>query len=110
MLEKLKRAKKQFKNFLALAKGYGQSKTIKVWSSIDEIRNLIPRYAYPTTEYLMHLNFKELSVFEYGSGNSTLWWAQKAKSIISVENDKDLTHDTQLKSKCGLVHFSEGVS
>jgi len=28
------------------------------------------------------------SVFEYGSGGSTLWFAKKAQSVISVEHDK----------------------
>ena len=107
MSEKLKRAKKQFNNFLALTKGYGQWKTIKRWSTIDENGNPIPWYAYPKTEYLTHLNFKEFSVFKYGSGNFTLWRVQKAKSIISVKNVKDLTVNSQLKLKYGFVHITE---
>lgn len=29
-----------------------------------------------------------MKIFEYGSGNSTLWWSEKVDSIISVEHDK----------------------
>lgn len=30
-----------------------------------------------------------MSVFEYGCGESTLWWSSRVKEVISVEHDKD---------------------
>jgi hypothetical protein len=88
-LEHLQRARKQIGNFGILACDYGQWLTIRSWSSVDKVGNPIPWYTYPATEYLLHLDFSRLAVFEYGSGNSTLWWAKRAKSVFSVEDDKD---------------------
>lgn len=86
-LEFIQRLRKELKNFRSLAQRYGQWTSIKDWKSVDETGGPMPWYTYPATEYLSHLNLKEFSVFEYGSGNSTLWWAKKAKSVISVEDD-----------------------
>ena len=30
-----------------------------------------------------------MTVFEYGSGNSTLWWSEKVSSLTSCEHDLD---------------------
>lgn len=88
VLERLKRTRKQIENFRALACDYGQWSTIRSWNSVDKFGDPVPWYTYPATEYLSHLDFSRLAVFEYGSGNSTLWWAKRAKSVFSVEDDK----------------------
>ncbi len=81
--------KKQLMNFSILASKYGQYKTIKNWDCADASGNKIPWYTYPAIEYLNNINFSEKSVFEYGSGNSSIYWSNKAKDVISVEHDKD---------------------
>jgi hypothetical protein len=30
-----------------------------------------------------------MDVFEYGSGNSTFWWAARAKSVVSCEHSRE---------------------
>ena len=55
---------------------------------LDTDRKPIPWYTYPATEYLEQLDFSDASVFEYGSGNSTLFWAARAKHVVSVEDDR----------------------
>lgn len=57
-------------------------------NSVDESVEPTPWYTYPATEFLSHLNFSQLKVFEYGSGNSTLWWSKRAKQVTSVEIDE----------------------
>jgi hypothetical protein len=79
---------KQIYNFKLLAKDYGQWRTIRNWNSVDGGGKPTPWYTYPTTEFLSHLNLSQLKVFEYGSGNSTLWWSARAKQVTSVENDE----------------------
>jgi hypothetical protein len=37
---------------------------------------------------LSHLDLSSFKVFEYGSGNSTLWWAERSKQVTSVEDDE----------------------
>ena len=48
----------------------------------------IPWYTYPAIEQLSRWNFAGSTVFEYGCGNSTRWWAKRAKSVVSVENSR----------------------
>lgn len=49
--------------------------------------NPIPWYTYSCLEYISQFDFIDCNVFEYGSGNSTLFWSKRAKSIQSVEHD-----------------------
>ena len=57
--------------------------------SIDKEGNPIPWCTYPFIKFIEPKLNKDFSVFEYGSGNSTIWYAQRVKEIISVENDED---------------------
>jgi hypothetical protein len=78
---------KQFRNFSILASKYGQYKTIKNNKPIDKNNEEIPWYTYPAIEYLNHLDFSEKSIFEWGSGYSSVYWARNAKEVISIESD-----------------------
>lgn len=49
----------------------------------------IPWYTYPAIEYLSSVDFREKTVFEYGSGNSSAFWAQRCRQIVSVEDNKE---------------------
>ncbi|MBE9223250.1 glycosyltransferase [Cyanobacterium stanieri LEGE 03274] len=48
----------------------------------------IPWYTYPAIEFLEDKIKPDSIVFEFGGGNSTLWWASKAKQVISIESDQ----------------------
>ncbi|MCA1990568.1 MAG: class I SAM-dependent methyltransferase [Coleofasciculus sp. S288] len=47
----------------------------------------VPWYTYPAIEFLENKISKNFRVFEFGSGNSTLWFAERALEVVSVEND-----------------------
>lgn len=49
----------------------------------------IPWYTYPAIHALADLVDKNTKVFEYGCGNSSLWWAKKAGAVVSVEHDRE---------------------
>jgi hypothetical protein len=87
----------QIKSFIILFKIYGQFKSIKEKSSIDRNRNEIPWYTYPCIEYLNNIDFYSKSVFEFGSGNSSIYWLKNAKSLKSIESNKDWYY--KLKNK-----------
>src|SRR5437868_5283396 len=48
-----------------------------------------PYYTDRSIQFLEeHLKgVKGLSVFEYGSGYSTLWWAKRARAVVACEHD-----------------------
>lgn len=47
----------------------------------------IPWYTYPAIEFIRALQLSECRIFEYGSGNSSAFWASRAKQVVAVEND-----------------------
>lgn len=78
----------QVKNFKILAFGYGQFKSIKKDLPVNSKGEEIPWYTYPAIEFLSQLDFSDKSVFEYGLGNSSIFWAKRAKNVISIEDNK----------------------
>lgn len=71
---------KIWRNFKTLGFEYGQLRTMEKWECVDKDGNSIPWFTYPAIEYLSHLDLSGCSVFEYGSGFSTLFWLQRVKS------------------------------
>jgi precorrin-6B methylase 2 len=67
----------------------GWFRSFKEESSEDAAGNPIPWLTYPAIEFIQRRINKEMSVFEYGCGGSTLWWASRVKEVISIEHDKD---------------------
>lgn len=66
----------------------GWFRSFREQASVDANGNPIPWLTYPAIEFLDKRINNNMSVFEYGCGNSTLWWASKVNEIISVEHDK----------------------
>lgn len=81
--------KKTIQNFFILAFDYGQYNTIKYSNCVDKYNNKIPWYTYPAIEYFNNLDFSSKKIFEYGSGNSSSYWSEKALKVLSIEHDKD---------------------
>lgn len=62
-----------------------------------------PWYTYPFLDYITLLDFSRADVFEYGSGYSTLYWGRVAKSVVSVESDREwFTKITELLQSSGI--------
>lgn len=55
--------------------------------SVDIDSGPLPWYTYAAIDFLETKIHRGLSVFEYGCGNSTLWWASKVKEVFSVEDN-----------------------
>lgn len=84
-------------NYKILSRDYGHYQSAKDWQSIDKKGQPIPWYSYPMVEYLKQLDFSQKTVFEYGSGNSTLFWANRSKRVVAIEDD--LAWYNQIKDK-----------
>ena len=48
----------------------------------------LPWYTYPAIEFIKQLDLSEKVIFEYGSGNSTLFLSRLSKKVISIEGNK----------------------
>lgn len=76
-------------------------------SAVDLDGQPIPWITYPSLTFLEGRVKKEFVVFEYGSGNSTLWWAQRSSAVISCEHDAEWYKQvlTRIPSNVDLNHI-----
>jgi hypothetical protein len=75
--------------------------------SIDRDGNKMPWFTYPCLEYLRQLDLSAKNVFEWGSGNSTLFWADKCNDVTSVENDQTYYQKVKSCSRSNVSLFLE---
>jgi hypothetical protein len=55
--------------------------------ALDTRGKPLPWYTYPAIDFLSGVDFSGQSVLEFGAGQSTLWWAERAARVFSVEQD-----------------------
>lgn len=79
---------KSFINYRILSRQFGQYQTMQKWACLDAQGNAIPWYTYPAIEYIKQIDFSQKLVFEYGSGNSSAFWAKRCKNLVAVEDDE----------------------
>ena len=70
-------------------KKIGWIDSFRLKKPIDANKQPFPWYTYPAIEYIKQLDFSDKEVFEYGSGNSTIFWSKLAKKVVSIENRKE---------------------
>ncbi len=66
----------------------GWFRSFKTKQSVDANGEPLPWCTYPFIEFIEHRLTKQMNVFEYGSGNSTRWYAARVGNIKAVEHDK----------------------
>ncbi|MGB7293175.1 MAG: hypothetical protein WBD99_13460 [Thermodesulfobacteriota bacterium] len=49
----------------------------------------IPWYTYPCIDFLKYRSYEDKYVLEFGGGQSTIWWAKRAKKVITLEGDRE---------------------
>lgn len=77
---------------------YGHFLTVKSRKVVDNNGSYLPWFSYPAIDYLKQLDFTEKDIYEYGVGYGSYFWASRARSITSVEKEKDW-YSTMLKEK-----------
>lgn len=56
---------------------------------VDRDGNCLPWYSYSMVTFLSDRVGPDMRVFEYGSGYSTLWWAERVSHVTSCEHDRE---------------------
>ena len=56
---------------------------------VDKNNSPIPWITYPAISFLSERLNQDLLIFEYGSGNSTLYYSKIVKKVIAVEHNKE---------------------
>ena len=68
-------------------KDFGFVRTVEEKVCLDRDGNPIPWYTYPAIEYLSQFDYQDKTIFEFGCGYSSLFWARRAKKVISIEDN-----------------------
>lgn len=68
---------------------HGYLRSLVEQQCVDAQGMPIPWYTYPAIEQLSKWDFSKCDVLEYGSGNSTLWWAERARTVTSIESSPE---------------------
>jgi len=67
----------------------GWFRSFREKTPVDADGNALPWITYPAIAFLAGRLHGGMSVFEYGCGASTLWWAQRVKDVTSVEHERE---------------------
>lgn len=70
-----------------LEKEFALKKSMIEEACVDKNGEPIPWYTYPAIEYIKQIDISDKRIFEFGSGNSSLFWASLAKEVVSIEED-----------------------
>ena len=66
----------------------GWYRSVGTETSVDADGAPLAWYTYGAIEFLEPRVRKDMDVFEYGCGNSTLWWASRVNRVWAVEHDE----------------------
>jgi len=77
---------------------------------VDGDSEPIPWYSYPFIDFLEPRLDKQFRVFEYGSGNSTRWFASRVSAVVAVEHSGEWVEQItgQVPGNATVVHQSRG--
>jgi hypothetical protein len=67
----------------------GWFESFKIKKAVDKYKNPIPWFTYPSIDFFSPRLNKNQVLLEFGSGNSTLFFAKKTKKVVSIEHNKD---------------------
>jgi hypothetical protein len=54
----------------------------------NPVSDKMPWLSFGAIKFISKIATPEMSVFEYGSGGSTLFWSSKVKQVISIEHER----------------------
>jgi hypothetical protein len=104
-------------SFRILSKDQGFGRTLVTKKPERLNGGAIPWYTYPAIEYLDQLDLNGMKIFEYGCGNSSLYFLNRGALVTSVEhdeawlsqvkNDKHLGHEVILRKD--VVSYSQAI-
>jgi len=84
----------------------GHFKSSLSLKSFDRHGKPLPWLTYPANDFLMTRDFSESSVLEFGGGNSTLFWASNAKSVVTLDENVDWVKYLRKKIPTNVTLFN----
>jgi hypothetical protein len=72
---------------------------------VDGKGDPLPWYTYAMQNFLLGRLTKDMHVFEYGSGNSTLWYSERVAAVVSVEHDPGFVAEIMKSAPTNVTHL-----
>jgi len=91
--------RRYIKTYKILSLDFGHWNSFKKKIPVDANNNPIPWYTYPAIEYLKQFDFSEKSIFEWGGGYSSLFWSERAREVVSVDNNREWVDEIEKQKK-----------
>lgn len=84
----------------------GWINSFKSKSPVDKNNNPIPWVTYPFIDFITPRLNKNMVIFEFGSGNSTLFYSERVKKVIAVEHNIEWYEKlkSSLHSNVEMIH------
>jgi hypothetical protein len=73
------------------------------WNIYDEKGVMLPWYTHPSLDWIQNNIPKDLSVLEIGGGNSTIWWRQNSKEVLTIDSDEECADILKCKYSSSLL-------
>lgn len=71
----------------AIATGHFRSSLAS--KAIGRRGNALPWYTYSMIDFMSQRDFTGMTVLEFGGGQSTLWWAARATSVLTIDENEE---------------------
>lgn len=84
-----KKQREETKVYRLLSDTYGHYRSLVEGRPVDAQGAEIPWYCYPAIEFLDGLELSGLNVLEYGSGNSSAFFASRGAAVTAIEHDRE---------------------
>ena len=72
-----------------LSRELGHFRTLREGACVARDGSPLPWYTYAAIDYLEQLDLSGAAVLEFGSGNSTRYWATRCAKLVSVEDNAE---------------------
>lgn len=81
--------RKAFETWGMVADQFGWRRSHILGRPVDASGEAIPWYTYSAIEFIRTLDLAEARVFEYGCGNSSIFWAARTREVFAVEGNAE---------------------
>lgn len=81
----------------------GYWRALRAGKCVDAAGQPIPWFTYPAIDFLSRFDFSAADILEYGAGQGSLWWAARARSVISVESNGEWLADLRPQAPSNLT-------
>lgn len=81
---------------------WGWFKSAKSRRPVSRDGEPLPWMVYPMISFLEPRLKPDFEVFEYGCGNSTLWWSKRVNRIVACEHDRRWMEDVQQSAESNI--------